>query len=737
MKLSSASFLLSLGVAALVHAGCGDDPASSPDAGPDPDPDAGAVPGDPTTGAWRAGFELPGPSGGGSRVEALARGADGTIYLAGIFGDAAGRAARNVVAWDGTDYQALGDGLDGWVRGLAIDDAGALWAAVTSDGDTPGARVYRWDGTSWTTAGAALDGALFDLAIVDGAPVVVGEVTGGVLRFDGAAWAPVGTGAPGAAIEGVATAVAAGPDGPCVAGSFTSIGGVAAENAACWTGAAWAPLGAGLPGGVAVLARSPGGTWYAGGTLTFLIDPELGTYEAGIAVLDGGTWAGLDGGIDNGFINEVRAIAFDGDDVLIGGHFLTAGDDDVAAVHLARWSPTGGWSQLGPGLANDVGVFLQYLIGGHALLVEGDGAVWVGGLFTRAGATPASNLTRLSPAGAAATIVGPRPVLGVGGFVDALAAAGDGAVVAVGAFGFAGEVAATNAAVLDADGWASLAALPGVGRAVIVRDDGAIAVAGELIVDGAPAAFAQWDGAAWTTPGGRVEGAGFALIEDEAGALWLGGELASAGGTPVTNLARLDGATWSAPAAFDARIGGLAEWDGRIVAVGQFAAVDGAPAAGLAIEDADGAGWAELGGGLDGDFAYASAITVSEALGVVIGGAFEGVGGEPLPDLAAWDGAAWSDVGGGVTGSQGFAIVSSVQAYGDGLFVTGAFDAAGGVAAANLAWFDGAAWHALGDGLNDLAESLIVVDDVLFVGGPFTVAGGRPASGIAAWDFAD
>ena len=38
---------------------------------------------------------------------------------------------------------------------------------------------------------------------------------------------------------------------------------------------------------------------------------------------------------------------------------------------------------------------------------------------------------------------------------------------------------------------------------------------------------------------------------------------------------------------------------------------------------------------------------------------------------------------------------------------------------------DGAAWHALGAGLADLAEEMVVIDDVLWIGGPFTAAGGR------------
>src|SRR5687768_2514379 len=94
--------------------GCGDDGTAGPDAGDDA-PDAMVEPGDPANGAWRTDFDLPGPSGYGARVEALALdGAD--VYAAGTFEDAAGVPASNVARWDGTDWAPLGGGIDGWVR---------------------------------------------------------------------------------------------------------------------------------------------------------------------------------------------------------------------------------------------------------------------------------------------------------------------------------------------------------------------------------------------------------------------------------------------------------------------------------------------------------------------------------------------------------------------------------------------------------------------------------------------
>jgi hypothetical protein len=706
--------------------GCKGEPGGGPDADDDVAVDA-AVPGDPTTGAWRDVFGLPGPSGFGSRVEDVELGPDGKTYAAGIFSDAAGVPALDVAVWDGTDWAPLGDGLAGWVRAIAFDADGDLWAAVTSEQADAGS-VQRWDGTAWTVEGTAAGGGVHDLAIVDGGIAVVGAftaidgvTTGSVAFHDGTGWHALGDGT----INGEATAIAAQPGGFCVAGSFDTIGGVAAENAACWSGTAWSALGAGLPGGIAVLARSPTGTWYAGGTLTFVVDPDTGAYEAGIAILNGSTWEPFEGGIDNGFINEVRAIAFDGDDVLVGGCFASAGDSDVPASFIARWSPTTGWSQLAGGLRNDVGVFLPSIVGGNDIEVAGDGSLWIGGLFTRTATTPSVNLVHVSTAGVPAALVGTHPVLGVGGFIDDLALDGAGHVVAGGSFAFAGTTPTDSLASFDGTGWTDLGdGLAGIVRDVVVRQDGSIAVAGELVYEDAPIAFAQSTGSGWSLPGGAVDGVGFALVEDADGVLWLGGQLGAG-----DNLLRLDGSTWTPDGTFDDRVSALAILDGDLVAAGSFT--------GRISIRSDGA-WAVPGGGLDGDFAYATTLAVSPALGLVVGGEFDGAGGNGAKDLARWDGSAWHDVGGGVDGFGGFGFVSALLAYGDGLFVSGGIDTAGGtVTVSNLAWYDGTAWHDLGGGLADLAESMVVSDQVLYVGGPFTVAGGRPASGLAAWDFSD
>ena len=75
---------------------------------------------------------------------------------------------------------------------------------------------------------------------------------------------------------------------------------------------------------------------------------------------------------------------------------------------------------------------------------------------------------------------------------------------------------------------------------------------------------------------------------------------------------------------------------------------------------------------------------------------------------------------------------------GPALYVAGEFLAAGSVAAANVARWDGSTWSALGSGVDDVVLALAVFDDgrgpALYAGGLFDTAGGMPAKRIARWD---
>lgn len=111
--------------------------------------------------------------------------------------------------------------------------------------------------------------------------------------------------------------------------------------------------------------------------------------------------------------------------------------------------------------------------------------------------------------------------------------------------------------------------------------------------------------------------------------------------------------------------------------------------------------------------------------------------------IAKWDGRQWSEVGGGLmrdgdrTGLA-FALHVWDDGRGPALYVGGSFSLAGGIAAANVARWDGRTWEPLGEGASDSVYSFGTFDDgrgeALYVGGVFREAGGEPASLIARWD---
>ncbi len=105
--------------------------------------------------------------------------------------------------------------------------------------------------------------------------------------------------------------------------------------------------------------------------------------------------------------------------------------------------------------------------------------------------------------------------------------------------------------------------------------------------------------------------------------------------------------------------------------------------------------------------------------------------------VVRWDGSAWSAVGANSGGGDGWfpatTSINGLTSDGTHLFATGSFQNADGDARAdNVAWFDGADWHAVGsDGGgngpwigNGLA--LAYLDRRLYAAGGFTSAGGDP-----------
>ena len=113
------------------------------------------------------------------------------------------------------------------------------------------------------------------------------------------------------------------------AGTFTTAGGLPANQIAQWDGTAWSGVGGGVVGSGTVYALATmGNNLYAGGSFT-----NMGGVAANrIAKWNGTTWSALGSGL-SGSVQSLVAI---GSNLYAGGSFSVAGGKSVR--NLARWN---------------------------------------------------------------------------------------------------------------------------------------------------------------------------------------------------------------------------------------------------------------------------------------------------------------------------------------------------------------------------------------------------------------
>ena len=131
---------------------------------------------------------------------------------------------------------------------------------------------------------------------------------------------------------------------------------------------------------------------------------------------------------------------------------------------------------------------------------------------------------------------------------------------------------------------------------------------------------------------------------------------------------------------------------------------------------------------------------------VYVGGSFTQIGGITAANIARWDGQNFYPLGAGIDAPRVSVyrpLVNSIAISGTNVFVGGWFTKAGGLAATNVARWDGTTWHNLGTGVGFFDTNVFFISSVnavalmgndLYAGGSFTNAGGGAATNIARWD---
>lgn len=213
------------------------------------------------------GIFLSGGNPGVGTVFCFATFDDGTgaaLYVGGYFSGAGQIVSRGIVKWDGAGWHGVGGGVNNpttfyTVTSMVVHDDGSgpalyLSGGFTSAGGQPFNHIVRWNGTNWSAVGAGLDGLSSNILVFDDGlgPKLYGvgyehfpAGPYGLLCWDGANWSSLG-----GTIGSTVTSLCAFDDGTgaaiYAAGAAGTWGGTSANMIAKWDGTSWSALGDGI-----------------------------------------------------------------------------------------------------------------------------------------------------------------------------------------------------------------------------------------------------------------------------------------------------------------------------------------------------------------------------------------------------------------------------------------------------------------------------------------------------------
>ena len=327
-----------------------------------------------------------------------------TLYAGGVFSYSGDVLVNNIAAWDGSSWSALGDGIDGYVYALTVDNSGNLIVGGSFDtaGGVSASNIARWNGTTWSAMNAGMDDTVYALAIDSGNELFAagkfdkaGTATdvNSIAHWTGTDWEALGRGLEVTTYSGTEQKTGY----TLAVDDLDQIYAAGQEIACVWDGTGWTHLNSeewGVSGTIYTSAFVDG-MYYAGG------DFDLYLYEDNfqMATYDGTTWEQLGGGevgyAYSSYYKSVRSFLFDSqsDQILIGGHFMTIHtntyydpSDVIFADNIASYDPTNGWQSFGDGAKGSTYGRV------YAMLQLRDGTIVVGGQFGQFDGVVSSNI---------------------------------------------------------------------------------------------------------------------------------------------------------------------------------------------------------------------------------------------------------------------------------------------------------------------------------------------------------
>ncbi|HNQ25033.1 MAG TPA: hypothetical protein PKK06_18295 [Phycisphaerae bacterium] len=264
--------------------------------------------------------------------------------------------------------------------------------------------------------------------------------------------------------------------------------------------------------------------------------------------------------------------------------------------------------------------------------------------------------------------------------------------------------------------------------------------------------IARWCDGQWSGVGQGVEGESVEALavfdEDGPGpgqpALFVGGGFKKASGVSALNIARWNGAEWSAVGdGLDGVVIDLAVFDEdhegpqppALFAVGMFSRAGSVEASSIAKWN--GQEWSGVGRGL-AQVAFCAKVADPDGSGPAKPGLIVGC----MNSVDLWNGTTWHSFGG-----PGFRTLA-LAAFDDNddgrltLYAGGQIMQPRAEASTTIARWDGKAWAPLPEALDERVYAMTVFDadadgplrPALYVAGSFTKAGDRAAHGLACWD---
>lgn len=650
---------------------------------------------DTTNGTWNAVGSGVGPRDTVDSPEASAIAALGNdIYIGGEFVEVDGVEALTLARWDGTNWSAVGGGVERQDTG----NLGEVFAlAPTPDGKLAvgGAFTHAYDSPT------AQETEVNHITIWDPQAKRFAALAGGISESGIASFPRVND-------------IVFGGNDMYIGGFFEEAGGVVTNHIARWDGTKWNALASGMNSTVGTLAFH-NNILYAGG----LFGGASGKAAHRIARWDGATWTGLLK--TNSNENDISGVA-----VTENGTLYAAGDmerfDDLYAFNIASWTEQEQtWRPLGYGFSS-AGILGSI----NTLAVDGGGRIYAGGRFSYAGGNRIDNLAVWDPTRRVWEAVGG----GVDDNVNVLALRGD--LLYVGGnfqnVGGANAISAPHIATynLTTKQWSALAggsAGGGINSSVTTlafAPDGVAYVGGNFTTAGTGEAdkFAIWNPTnrtwsalpfefnprttAFSNP--RV----ITILPDANGA-YIGGDFFYV----QFGEQRTD-------------VNSLIYWERATNKVLKFG---------------NGVTQNINGNDIKGTV---SALSFGPDGALYVGGNFDKVGdGVAANNIAKLTQQGWAALGAGVAiPNPDTPFVADFAWVGSRLFVAGEFSTAGNANSSHAAIWntDTSSWEALGDGLRggeiDSEANVVVTGPAgIYYGGEFITAGGKPSASIAVWGF--